>query len=61
MGFDNLPFARACRPALTIVSQPTEKIARETAQIMLERLKEEMSFLTILYGNFRLIFLWGNP
>ena len=39
VGFDNLPFARACRPALTIVSQPTEKIARETAQIMLERLE----------------------
>ena len=45
VGFDNLPFARACRPALTIVSQPTEKIARETAQIMLERLegREELS------------------
>ena len=39
VGFDNLPIARACRPALTIVSQPTEKIARETAQIMLERLE----------------------
>lgn len=39
VGFDNLPFARACRPSLTIVSQPTEKIARETAQIMLERLE----------------------
>ena len=39
VGFDNLPFARACRPALTIVSQPTEKIARETAQIMLARLE----------------------
>ena len=44
IGFDNLPFARACRPSLTIVSQPTERIARETAQIMLERLegKEEL-------------------
>ena len=39
VGFDNLPFARACRPALTIVSQPTEKIARETAQLMLARLE----------------------
>ena len=38
VGFDNLSFARACRPALTIVSQPTEKIAKETAQIMLKRL-----------------------
>ena len=39
VGFDNLPFARACRPALTIVSQPTDTIARETAQIILERLE----------------------
>ena len=28
VGFDNLPFARACRPALTIVSQPTEKLPK---------------------------------
>ena len=39
VGFDNLPFARACRPALTIVSHPTDTIARETAQIILERLE----------------------
>ena len=39
IGFDNLPFARACRPSLTIVSQPTERIAKETAEIMLERLE----------------------
>lgn len=39
VGFDNLPFARACRPALTIVSQPTDTIARETAQIILKRLE----------------------
>ena len=28
VGFDNLPFARACNPKLTIVSQPTEKNRR---------------------------------
>ena len=39
IGFDNLQFARACNPKLTIVSQPTQRIARETARIMLERLE----------------------
>lgn len=39
IGFDNLQFARACNPKLTIVSQPTQQIARETARIMLERLE----------------------
>lgn len=39
VGFDNLPFARACKPALTIVSQPTGRIAEEAARIMLERLE----------------------
>lgn len=40
VGFDNLQFARACTPKLTIVSQPTEGIAREVAGIMLKRLEE---------------------
>ena len=62
VGFDNLPFARACRPALTIVSQPTEKIARETAQLMLARLeRKEKNFRSQWCGSFRPIFLWGNP
>lgn len=39
IGFDNLQFARACSPKLTIVSQPTGEIAREVAQIMLKRLE----------------------
>ena len=39
IGFDNLQFARACSPKLTIISQPTEKIAREVARIILERLE----------------------
>ncbi len=39
IGFDNLQFARACNPKLTIVSQPTDGIAREVARIMLEHLE----------------------
>lgn len=38
IGFDNLQFARACSPKLTIVAQPTSGIAREVASIMLKRL-----------------------
>lgn len=39
IGFDNLQFARACNPKLTIVSQPTDGIAREVARIMLKHLE----------------------
>lgn len=39
IGFDNLQFARACSPKLTIVSQPTDEIAKEVARIMLEHLE----------------------
>lgn len=39
IGFDNLQFARACSPKLTIISQPTEKIAKEAARLILERLE----------------------
>lgn len=40
IGFDNLQFARACSPKLTIVSQPTVEIAREAAGLMLKRLEQ---------------------
>lgn len=40
IGFDNLQFARACSPKLTIVAQPTVEIARKAAGIMLKRLEE---------------------
>lgn len=40
IGFDNLQFARACSPKLTIVSQPTESIAREVARIILGHLEK---------------------
>lgn len=39
IGFDNLSFARACNPKLTIVSQPTQEIAHEVAKVMLKRLE----------------------
>ncbi len=38
IGFDNLQFARACSPKLTIVSQPTEAIGEKVAQMILSRL-----------------------
>lgn len=38
IGFDNLQFARACSPKLTIVSQPTQEIGREAARILLGHL-----------------------
>ncbi|MBQ9064595.1 MAG: LacI family DNA-binding transcriptional regulator [Blautia sp.] len=38
VGFDNLEFARACSPSLTIVSQPTVEIGEKAAEIMLCRL-----------------------
>ena len=40
VGFDNLEFARACSPALTIVAQPTTKIGEEVAGLMLKRVGE---------------------
>lgn len=43
IGFDNLQFAKACSPNLTIVSQPTDGIAAEVARIMLERLEKNKS------------------
>ena len=39
IGFDNLQFARACNPKLTIVAQPTDGIAKEVAKVMLNHLE----------------------
>lgn len=39
IGFDNLEFARASSPRLSIVSQPTGEIGRQAAQLLLERLE----------------------
>lgn len=41
IGFDDLDFAHACRPGLTIISQPSKEIARKAAEIMLKRLSGE--------------------
>lgn len=41
IGFDNISFARACKPMLSIVTQPSGEIAINVAEIMLKRLKED--------------------
>lgn len=45
IGFDNQEFARALHPKLTIITQPTEAIASQVAQIMLERLEGDKQSL----------------
>ncbi len=39
IGFDNMEFAKACVPRLSIVTQPTKEIAMEAASCMLDRLE----------------------
>ncbi|MBQ2922947.1 MAG: LacI family DNA-binding transcriptional regulator [Tyzzerella sp.] len=39
IGFDNMEFAKACVPRLSIVTQPTKEIAMEAANCMLDRLE----------------------
>lgn len=39
IGFDNIEFARACAPKLSIVAQPTKEIAKHVAQLLLRRLE----------------------
>lgn len=43
IGFDNREFARALHPTLTIITQPTEAIARQAAETMLRRLEQTQS------------------
>lgn len=49
IGFDNLEFAKACVPELSIITQPTKEIGRQVAGIMLQKmegtvpLEEQMS------------------
>ena len=40
IGFDNVEFARACRPKLTIVTQPTKEIGIKVAELILKRLSD---------------------
>lgn len=39
IGFDNREFARALHPTLTIITQPTEAIAKHAAELMLKKLE----------------------
>lgn len=39
IGFDNVDFARACSPKLSIITQPTDKIAQCAAEILIKRLE----------------------
>ena len=38
IGFDNVEFARACIPKLSIVTQPTREIAKSVSSLILQRL-----------------------
>lgn len=40
IGFDNIEFAKACIPKLSIVTQPTKELGRCAAELMLKRLGE---------------------
>ncbi len=54
VGYDNLEFARACSPSLTIVAQPTALIGEKAARIMLSRLSDpgkEEKLLNIRLGT----------
>ena len=56
IGFDNVEFARACVPKLSIVTQPTKEIARHVSELMLQRLegyqKEDNSITIKLQTSF---------
>ena len=41
IGFDNIEFAKACIPKLSIVTQPTKELGRRAAELMLKRLEEK--------------------
>lgn len=43
MGFDDIPLAQLCTPSLTTLRQPTEKIARDCVQLLIERIKHPNS------------------
>jgi LacI family transcriptional regulator len=40
IGFDNAEFARACKPKLTIVTQPLEEIGKKVAELILKRIED---------------------
>ena len=42
IGFDNVEFARACVPKLSIVSQPTVDIAKNVSELLLQKLESNI-------------------
>ena len=42
IGFDNVEFARACVPKLSIVSQPTKEIATHVSELLLQKLETKV-------------------
>lgn len=52
IGFDNIEFAKASIPKLSIVAQPTKEIARHVSAIMLRRLENSGSIVE--YENIKL-------
>jgi len=40
IGFDNVEFARACQPKLTIVTQPMKEIGKNVAELILARIND---------------------
>lgn len=43
IGFDNLEFAKACVPKLSIVTQPTKEIGHQVAETMLQKMEGTVS------------------
>lgn len=43
IGFDSAEFARACKPKLTIVTQPTAEIGKKVAELIVKRIEEDNS------------------
>jgi LacI family transcriptional regulator len=54
IGFDNAEFARACKPKLTIVTQPTEEIGKSVAELILKRIEDNKSQDEINYQIIKL-------
>lgn len=54
IGFDNTEFARACKPKLTIVTQPKDEIGKHVAELILKRIEENKNEDEIEYKILKL-------
>lgn len=54
IGFDNVEFARACKPKLTIVTQPKEEIGKKVAELILNRIEENSNKQEMKYKILKL-------